>query len=227
MNKLDRWQVCKGETAMAGAASALLSISDLGLILDSPLWCSALTSRKMAVYDPLWTRRIYSTLIEEKDLVFGAKKKLLETVGQMQQEAEYAVLGVAVNCGPALMGDDVEGICQSGVQIPVCVADASGFSGDADQGWTEALLSLLKKVPQFSEKKQDGKVNILGRCIFDAASGNRRENILFIPGCQPMKFEELSLLSEAEINLVENPRGLIIAKWLEEHTKTPYIIQYK
>lgn len=223
MTRLDRWQVCKGETAMAGAASAFLSISDLGLILDSPLWCSALTSRKMAVHNPIWSRRTYSTLIEENDLVFGAKKKLLETVCHMQQEAKYAAIGVAVNCGPALMGDDVEGICQSAVQIPVCVADASGFSGNADQGWTEALLSLLRKVPHFSEKKQAGKVNILGRCIFDAASGTRQENVLFIPGCQPMKFEELSLLSEAELNLVENPRGLVIAKWLEEHTKTPYI----
>lgn len=41
MSKLDRWRVCKEETAMAGAAAALLSISDLGLVLDSPMWCSA------------------------------------------------------------------------------------------------------------------------------------------------------------------------------------------
>ena len=48
MSKLDRWRVCKEETAMAGAAAALLSISDLGLVLDSPMWCSALTSRRIA-----------------------------------------------------------------------------------------------------------------------------------------------------------------------------------
>lgn len=74
MSKLDRWNVCKEETALVGAASAFLSISDLGLILDSPLWCSALTYRKILEYYPLWNKRIYSTLIEENDLVFGTKK---------------------------------------------------------------------------------------------------------------------------------------------------------
>ena len=93
MSKLDRWRVCKEETAMAGAAAALLSISDLGLVLDSPMWCSALTSRRIAECEPLWARRIYSTLIEENDLVFGAKKKLLQVAQDMRQEADYAVMG--------------------------------------------------------------------------------------------------------------------------------------
>lgn len=92
--------------------------------------------------------------------------------------------GVAVNCGPALMGDDIEGICQSVMDIPVCVSDASGFNGDADRGWSDAMISLLRKVPHFSEKKQAGKVNVIvsaswilrpmkaGRkcCLFPAAS---------------------------------------------------------
>ena len=170
MSKLDRWLVCKEETAMAGAAAAFLSISDLGLVLDSPMWCSALTARRIAECEPLWARRMYSTLIEENDLVFGAKKKLLQVAQDMRQEADYAVMGVAVNCGPALMGDDIEGICQSVMDIPVCVSDASGFNGDADRGWSDAMISLLCKVPHFSAKKQAGKINVIGPCILDPAS---------------------------------------------------------
>ena len=34
MSKLDRWRVCKEETAMAGAAAAFLSISDLGIEME-------------------------------------------------------------------------------------------------------------------------------------------------------------------------------------------------
>lgn len=225
MSKLDQWRVCKEETAMAGAAAALLSISDLGLILDSPMWCSALTSRRIAEYEPLWARRMYSTLTEENDLVFGAKKKLMQVVQDMQQEEGYAVVGVAVNCGPALMGDDVEGICQTVTSLPVCVSDASGFAGDADQGWSDAMISLLSKVSRFSEKK-GGAVNILGQCVFDVGAADV-ENVLFIPGCQPMKYEELARLSEAEMNLVVHPRGLAVARWLQEHTHVPYRIQYE
>lgn len=225
MSKLDRWRVCKEETAMAGAAAALLSISDLGLVLDSPMWCSALTSRRIAECEPLWARRMYSTLIEENDLVFGAKKKLLQVAQDMRQEADYAVMGVAVNCGPALMGDDIAGICQSVMDIPVCVSDASGFNGDADRGWSDAMISLLRKVPHFSEKKQAGKINVIGQCILDPASDESWENVLFIPGGQLMMYGELSLLSEAERNVVVHPRGLAVARWLEENTQVPYSMQ--
>lgn len=133
--------------------------------------------------------------------------------------------GVAVNCGPALMGDDIEGICQSAMDIPVCVSDASGFTGDADRGWSDAMISLLRKVPHFSEKKQAGKINVIGQCILDPASDESWENVLFIPGGQPMKYEELARLSEAEMNLVVHPRGLAVARWLQEHAHVPYSIQ--
>ena len=104
MSKLDRWRVCKEETAMAGGAGAPVRISGPGVGLGSPMWCSALTARRIAECEPLWARRMYSTLIEENDLVFGAKKKLLQVAQDMRQEADYAVMGVAVNCGPALLG---------------------------------------------------------------------------------------------------------------------------
>ena len=224
MSKLDRWNVCKEETALVGAASAFLSISDLGLILDSPLWCSALTNRKILEYYPLWNKRIYSTLLEENDLVFGTKKKLLEVVQDMQQDAQYTVIGVAINCAPALIGDDVESICKSAFEGPICVADAIGFVGEADKGWSEAMLSLLKKVPCFSPKKQSRKINVLGESIFHPRLYGSMENTLFIPGYLSMRYEELSLLSEATINLVVHPRALAVAKWLELNTKVPYIV---
>ena len=38
-------------------------------------------------------------------------------------------------------------------------------------------------------------------------AGNK---VLFIPGCQPMKYKELARLSDAEMNLVVHPRGLAV-----------------
>lgn len=219
--------MCKEETAMAGAAAALLSISDLGLVLDSPMWCSALTSRRIAECEPLWSRRIYSTLIEENDLVFGAKKKLLQVAQDMRQEADYAVMGGSRELWAGVVGDDIEGICQSVMDIPVCVADASGFTGDADRAWSDAMISLLRTVPHFSKKKQAGKINVIGQCILDPAPDETRENVLFIPGRQLMMYEELSLLSEAERNVVVHPRGLAVARWLEENTQVPYRMQWE
>ena len=87
------------------------------------------------------------------------------------------------------------------------------------------MISLLRKVPHFSEKKQAGKINVIGQCILDPASDESWENVLFIPGGQLMMYGELSLLSEAERNVVVHPRGLAVARWLEEHAHLPYRIQ--
>ena len=42
-----------------------------------------------------------------------------------------------------------------------------------------------------------------------------------------MMYGELSLLSEAERNVVVHPRGLAVARWLEENTQVPYSMQYE
>ena len=89
------------------------------------------------------------------------------------------------------------------------------------------MISLLRKVPHFSEKKQAGKINVIGPCILDPASDESWENVLFIPGGQLMTYGELSLLSEAERNVVVHPRGLAVARWLEENTQVPYSMQYE
>lgn len=89
------------------------------------------------------------------------------------------------------------------------------------------MISLLCKVPHFSEKKQAGKINVIGQCILDPASDESWENVLFIPGGQLMTYGELSLLSEAERNVVVHPRGLAVARWLEENTQVPYSMQYE
>lgn len=234
MNKLEKWRVSKEETALLGAASALLSISDLGLILDSPLWCSALTGRKIQTYHPAWTQRVYSTLIEENDLVFGAKKKLWTVTQEMMAERNYKAIGVVLNCGPALMGDDVEGICGSISDAPIIPVEAGGFTGEADQGWSDAMIALLEKVPKFSEKK-NSTMNLLGCAVYDTEIKERIRKYkdvaeggkYRIPGYEECTFDELSYLSRANENIVLHPRGLAMAKWMREQFHIEYRMAYE
>lgn len=234
MDKLEKWSVSKEESALFGAASALLSISDLGLILDSPLWCAALTGRKISTYRPSWSQRLYSTLIEENDLVFGAKKKLLSVTCEMMAESDYKVIGVALQCGPALMGDDAEGICGSLSDRPVVAVDAGGFNGEANQGWSDAMIALLERVPQFSEKKSHCTVNILGCAMYDRQMKERIRQYknavpyhrCYIPGYEDCTFGELSHLSEAGENIVLHPRGLAMAQWMQERFHIDYTSMY-
>lgn len=68
---------------------------------------------------------------------------------------------------------------------------------------------------------------MIGQCILDPAPDETRENVLFIPGGQLMMYGELSRLSEAERNVVVHPRGLAVARWLEENTQVPYSMQWE
>ena len=234
MERLYKWRVSKDETEMTGAAAVLLSISDLGLILHSPLWCSALTSRKIARYQPSWNQRLYSTFVEEEDLVFGSKKKLEAALQKIKQNDPCSLIGVAVNCAPALVGDDIEGICNSVIHRPVVVVDAGGFSGEADQGWSDGMLGLLKKVSSFSDKRYVDTINLIGGAIYDASSQGRiaQQKIknpdmqCRIPGYEEMRFAELSRLSEASLNIVLHPRGLEIARWMKNNCDQPYVSVY-
>ena len=222
MGRLDKWQVTKEDIALLGAASALLSISDLGVILDSPLWCSALTSRKIQMLRPSWQERLYSTLIEENDLVFGSKKKLIHTTKMMLADEKYSCVAAVLNCGPALVGDDVTGIIQSVTDQPVLSVDAGGFTGEADQGYSDDMIALLNTVPTFSSEKNNKK-NLLGMAIYDDRDIPLNE-YLFVPGYKTMTFSDVSKLTEATENIVVHTRGLSVAKWLCEKFGQKYIL---
>lgn len=230
MNRLDKWHVSTAESELTGAAAAFLSICDLGLLLDSPLWCSAITSKKIEIINSLWPKRMYSTLVEENDLVFGAKEKLSACAKQMLQEYHYSVIAVAFNCGPALMGDDVEGICGEVTDLPVISVDAGGFTGEADQGWSNAILALLKKQIVSPQNKKTDVINLLGCASYDSQSSLliEQQKLLYpeakfqIPGYCEMTYADLPKLLEAAFSVVVHPRGLQVGEWLLENYKVDY-----
>lgn len=224
MGRLDKWKVATDETALFGATSALLSVSDMGVILDSPLWCSALTSRKVQMIRPSWEKRLYSTLIEENDLVFGAKKKLIHTTQTMLADEKYSCIAAVLNCGPALVGDDVTGIIESVTNSPVITVDAGGFTGEVDQGYSDAMISILNIIPSFSDQKKDKK-NLLGMAIYDTRNVSCDE-YLFMPGYKEMSFSDISKLTEATENVVVHPRGLAMAKWLHDKYEQKFVLAY-
>ncbi len=235
-SKLWKWRPTEELSSMAGAASLFLSIREAKVILDSPMWCSSITELRLREAG-ISCNRLYSLFIEEDDLIFGCKKKLLQALREADADETEKLLCFAVNCGPILVGDDIKGICNASIgDIPVAIADAGGFTGEFDDGYAKSLLAVLKCIkPKFCHKNQN-TVNIIGYSpIEHYAQGTLQElerilakcgiHVAFVTGRMDGSVEDMALIGQAACNIVIHARrGLDTAKWLEETLEQPYII---
>ncbi|MCI5836482.1 MAG: nitrogenase component 1 [Veillonellaceae bacterium] len=219
---LSRWRMAEDDAALLGAAAAFLSFEDCKLVLHSPMWCASITARELVSSYPASAGRIFSTFVTEKDLLFGSENKLVAAVKDANLCADDHLLGVAVNCAPALVGDDVEGICRSVTDTPVAVADASGFSGEFDAGWASAMLAALKKQRIPPREKVPNSVNLIGVAASDQEEMAMCEKVRteleaagirvnYILGAAGTRWQDLVHWRQAMKNIVLSPRGEVIA----------------
>lgn len=225
-------------SAMSGAAEAFLSFAECKVILYSPMWCASIVERNLSQVYPDIENRLFGTFTEEKDLLFGGKEKLQYAVEEVIDSGKPGVLGIAVNCGPALIGDDVESIClSSGINnmFPVAVADASGFDGEADAGWANAMIALLKKIDFYKKTESENSINIIGASVSDQKTERwiakltgvlleQKLSINSILGIKENYFEALPKLGKAKLNLIVHPRGERVGNWFQDNMEKPYIL---
>ncbi len=230
-----KWRPAEELPSLTGAASLFLSVKEAKVILDSPMWCSSITVLRLRNAG-IPCDRLHSLFIEDEDLIFGCKKKLLQTFQEAGVNDKDKLLCIAVNCGPALIGDDIEGLCTSAVgSVPVAIAEAGGFNGEFDNGYAQALLAILRKIKVVPCQKVKKTVNILGYSPIERyGKGTLQElkrmlalcsiAVNYVAGEMTSSIDEVALIGQAEYNIVLNAeRGLEAAKWLEETLAQPYI----
>ncbi len=231
-----KWRPTEELSSLAGAASLFLSIKEAKVILDSPMWCSSITELRLRNAG-IPCDRLYSLFIEDEDLIFGCKMKLLQTFQEAGVDDRERLLCIAVNCGPALIGDDIEGLCTSAVgSVPVAIADAGGFNGDFDNGYAQALLAVLEKTKLSPCQKAKKTVNVLGYSPVERyGRGTLQElkrmlalcgiAVNYTAGEMTGSIDDIALIGQAEYNIILNAeRGLEAAKWLEGKLGQPYIL---
>lgn len=233
--RLEKWRMTEEESALLGAAAAFLSFSDCKLILHSPMWCASITERKAAERCPSCAGRIFSTFEEEKNLVFGGRDKLIAAVRDAGLCENDHLLGVALQCGPALVGDDIEGICHTVTDVPIAVSDASGFSGEFSKGWANAMIAALKAANTKALDKIPGLVNLIGVSIFEREENDRLKGVFekleaegmkinCVLGAANSQWSDLANWRRAEKNIVLHSRGQEVAKWLENAWQEPWLV---
>ncbi|MBE6050313.1 MAG: nitrogenase [Clostridium sp.] len=166
----------------AGQAFCQLSmIQDVAVVNHAPIGCAGdsfcfnFTYRVEQVKRnlPPDIGRYFSTCIEEKDTVFGAVKKLENTVREAYRRVNPKAIFITTSCASGIIGEDIESVAEGLTKelgIPVITCSCEGFRSRIwTTGFDAAYHSVLRKIVKPAKKKTN-KINIpnfWGSHIFD------------------------------------------------------------
>ncbi len=137
-----------GGCAFDGAKIALQPIVDVAHLVHGPIACegNSWDNRHSASSGPQTYRTGYTTDIGELDVVYGGEKRLFKAIREILDKSDPPAIFVYQTCVTAMIGDDIEIVCQKASQKfgkPVIPIDAPGFAGPKNLGnklGAEALL---------------------------------------------------------------------------------------
>ncbi len=152
---------------MTGAAACLAGIPDLAVVIHGSSGCFFYPQSLIPV--PL-----FSTFIEERDVIFGSLDRMAEVLGSIPPS--YHGVAVVTTCVPAIIGEEIREILDE----RTILVDAPGFAGQMEEGYRRALDALGPE----TDPGVDG-VNIAGLNLLDPFSnGNllEAERLLSLTG---------------------------------------------
>ncbi|HYN58162.1 MAG TPA: nitrogenase iron-molybdenum cofactor biosynthesis protein NifE [Rubrivivax sp.] len=140
-----------GGCAFDGAKIALQPIVDVAHIVHGPTACegNSWDNRHSASSGPLLYRSGLTTDINEFDVIYGGEKRLFKAVREVIEKFDPPAVFVYQTCVTAMIGDDIEAVCQRATQKfgrPVIPVNAPGFAGPKNLGnklGAEALLDYV------------------------------------------------------------------------------------
>ena len=107
--------------------------------------------------------RYFNTCIEEKDTVFGASQKLIDTVREAYRRVKPNAIFVTTSCASGIIGEDVEAVTDElseELGIPVVTCSCEGFRSKIwTTGFDAAYHSILRKIVK-PPRKRTNKVNV-------------------------------------------------------------------
>ncbi|MDZ8110341.1 MAG: nitrogenase iron-molybdenum cofactor biosynthesis protein NifE [Nostoc sp. DedQUE12a] len=227
----------QGSCAFDNAMMTLVPIVDAAHVVHGPSGCAAsiwgnytsLSSGSM-----LYKIR-FTTDIDESDIIFGGAKKLYKGILELQRRYKPSAIFVYSTCITALIGDDIEGICNNITEktgVPTIPVHCPGFIGSQNLGNRVAGEALLEHVIGTAEVDiiTPFDINLIGEYNIAGAIWN------FLPLLEKLGIRVLSKITgdalykevcyahHAKLNVVLSSKALInVAKKMEKVYSIPYI----
>ncbi|MCC0637987.1 nitrogenase component 1 [Clostridioides sp. ES-S-0001-02] len=203
-------------------------IKNMALVIVGTNECTYY-SKNFAYHRQSGQDSVYSVVLKDKDIVFGAEKKVIEAVKYISEVEKFDAIMIVTTCVPELIGEDYNALSEELeelIGIPVLAVNTEHYTCNSHIiGMTRTLKSLSSVMENHTNKKG---VNILG---------HRQENVedtelvklLFKEGVKincviPSKctIRDIKSASSAKLNIVTD----MIALDLAEDMKNKFGIEY-
>jgi nitrogenase molybdenum-cofactor synthesis protein NifE len=227
----------QGGCAFDGATIALVPITDAAHLVHGPIACAGNSwgSRGSLSSGSMLYKMGFTTDLSENDVIFGGEKRLYKAILEIQQRYKPEAVFVYATCVTALIGDDLDAVCQKAAEkagIPVIPVNSPGFIGSKNLGNRVGGESLLEYVVGTAEPEYTtpydinliGEYNIAGELwgvlpLFEKL-GIRVLSKITGDG----RYKEIAYSHRAKLNVMICSKALInMARKMEERYGIPYI----
>ncbi|MDR2610101.1 MAG: nitrogenase [Clostridiales Family XIII bacterium] len=160
--------------ATSKAACMTILVQDGAVISHGPVGCSScyhdfaftyrVNSPLRGVEHPT-QRKIYSTNLTEKDMVFGGNAKLANAIREVYKRTGARAVFVLTTCAAGIIGDDVENVCdeaEAELGVPVVAILCEGFRSTVwTTGFDAAYHGIARKLIQKPRTHRDDLINVI------------------------------------------------------------------
>lgn len=225
-----------GGCAFDGAKIALQPVADVAHLVHGPIACegNSWDNRHSASSGPQLYRTGFTTDISELDVIYGGEKRLFKSIREILEKYDPPAIFVYQTCVTALVGDDIEAVCQRATEKfgkPIIPVNAPGFAGPKNLGnklGAEALLDYVigTHEPEFTTPYDIniiGEYNLVGELwqvkpLLDAL-GIRILSCI----CGDGRYNEIASAHRAKVNMMVCSKSMInIATKMEQRWGIPY-----
>ncbi|MCC4115124.1 nitrogenase iron-molybdenum cofactor biosynthesis protein NifE [Aromatoleum toluclasticum] len=225
-----------GGCAFDGAKIALQPVVDVAHLVHGPIACEGNSWDSRHVYSSgaQTYRTGFTTDMAEFDVIYGGEKRLYRAIGEIIDKVNPPAVFVYQTCLPAMIGDDVEGVCRAASAkfgTPVIPVNAPGFAGSKNLGnklGGEALLDHVVGTlePEYTtacDINLIGEYNVVGELwqvkpLFDALGIRVLANF-----CGDARYRDIAGSHRAKAAIMLCSQALInIARKMQERYDIPF-----
>jgi nitrogenase molybdenum-cofactor synthesis protein NifE len=227
----------QGGCAFDGAMIALVPITDAAHLVHGPIACAGNSwgSRGSLSSGSMLYKMGFTTDLTENEVIFGGEKKLYQAILEIKERYTPAAIFVYSTCVTALIGDDLDAVCQKAAEktgVPVVPVNSPGFIGSKNLGnrvGGEALLEYVvgTREPEFTtlyDINLIGEYNIAGE-LWNVLPLFQKVGIRVLAQITgDGRYHDIACAHRAKLNVMICSKALInMARKMEERYGIPYI----
>jgi nitrogenase molybdenum-iron protein alpha/beta subunit len=155
-------RIPRGTCRLFGAIKALGTLKRCAILVHGPKGCVYHINYILGMRGDR-PSQVYSTCLDEKDVIFGAEEHLKEAIEELDATGSFDLIAVLSCCASSIIGEDVASAAREAcTRARVIGISAGGFEGDFRQGHRDTLRSLVDELTVDSESIIPQSVNLIG-----------------------------------------------------------------